>query len=811
MASGGPLAMDSVGLQPPDDPGILRFDQFTLDLRQRALYRDGTRLKLTAKPLDTLVALVSRPGQTIGKQELMDAVWKDTAVTEDVLVQAIGEIRRVLGEKKGEDRFVQTIPRQGYRFVMPVAIVRPGTGQAGDASTATPDAGPDRAAKPAWIALAVLAAAASVALVAAIVVPRWASPPAPAPSPLAPAAPSATAVRLARLTVFGTIHAGGIVAEIDGDANRNSVAALEWRAEGGTFRSAHPLVRIDDAHFAGSLFWLSPASSYDVRVVLTDPDGVDGATSATATLRTEPDAWPEATLGGLHVSPSGRDANSGASAAEALRTIQRAADLARPGDVVLIHPGIYRETIRVRKSGTAIQPVVFRGAAPGAVIDGADERIALGVRWTAAGDGVHFFDAGFATTHVTTDAGRLFKYARLGDLRALRAGAPGGFFADGARIYLKFADGSAPEAHTIQAGRLDRGFVLEKLAWIGIENLELRHFGGAETGVGVLLRDCTSCRVTRCRIGEVRRAGVWIEGGERGRIEENEIWDTSIAGWPWHSISLSTADNHGIFFAGASPRGFIIRRNRIRGTFDAIAPCGTAPPSDGVSTETDVYDNELTGLGDDGIEAEPYCANLRLWGNRVVGSMMAISTAPAGPGPVWIVRNIAHRFGATRGREVWLASALKINTFDKAATGPVFLYHNTFVADIPEVDAVALLAPGAVAFVRARNNVLAGTRHALLKVNPLHWDGDGNDLHTTSGGALVDWLGARYPRIEAFRAATGQERAGFSAPPLFIDPAGGNFTPRSGSPLIDRGLLIAGINDRFSGRGPDVGAIEAGR
>jgi parallel beta-helix repeat protein len=453
---------------------------------------------------------------------------------------------------------------------------------------------------------------------------------------------------------------------------------------------------------------------------------------------------------------------------------------------------------------------VFRGAGPGAILDGSDEQIVAGRQWNALDGEVFARDTGFPSTHVSTERGRLFKYASLNDLRALRAGEPGGFFADHHHLYLKFADGSSPAAHTVHVGRLDRGFVAEGIAWIGIENLELRHFGGGSDGVGILLRHCTGCRVARCRIHEVRRAGIWIEGGERNRIEENELWDTSIFEWPWHSINQSSADNHAIFVTGRSPRGLIIRGNRIRGTFDAIAPCGNAPPAAGLTAETDVYDNDLSQLASDGIEAEPYCANLRLWGNRITAAMMAISTAPAGPGPIWAVRNVAYRFGATRGREVWLASAFKVNTFDPQKTGPVFLYHNTFVADTPSVDGIALLEPGAVAFVRARNNVIAGTRHALFSVNPIRWDGDSNNLHSTSGLPLIHWLGTPYAGIEAYRAATGQERAGFSGSPQLADPSHGDFSPAIGSPLIDRGVLLPGINDRFAGRAPDVGAIESG-
>ena len=795
----------------PVPPRLVQFESFTLDLTRRLLYRQGQRIHLTAKPLDTLVVLVSRPGETVSKQELMEAVWKNTAVTEDVLVQAIGEIRRALGERTGEDRFVQTVPRQGYRFVMPVT------------SPVEPDRGPvvgdqprERkrpAARPLWIAMVSLAITGLLAGGFWFAVSRWKATTTRGPtSDPGPAARlPADSVRLDDVSSYGTIHAGGVVARINGDLNRNAEALLEWRGTGEAFKPGHPLVRIDDKHFAGSLFWLTHDTSYELKVTLQDPDGVIGQSSTITFLRTESDIWPESTLGVLHVSPAGRDTNSGASPDAALRTIQRAADLAKPGDVVLIHPGVYRESVRVRTSGTRIQPTVFRGAGPGVVLDGADERMVAGVNWKAGSDAIYAYDAGFQTTHVSTELGRLFNYRSLDDLRALRAGAPGGFFADKRRLYLKFADGSSPAAHSIHAGRLARGFVLDKLSWVAVENLEFRYFGGAGDGVAIELRSCTACRVSRCRIHEAGRAGIWVEGGDRGRLEDNEIWDTSINRWAWHDTNASHADNHGIFFTGASPRGYIVRRNRIHGTFDAVAPCGESPPSGGVTTETDVYDNQFFDLADDGVEAERYCANLRIWGNRITAVMMGISAAPAGPGPMWIVRNVAYRFGAARGREVWLASALKINTFDKQPTGPLLVYHNTFVTDVPEVDAVALLEPGEVAFVRARNNVFSGTRHAMFKVNPTPWDGDANALHTTSTGPLVEWLGTPYANIQDFRSATRQELAGVSAAPQLVDPAHGDFTPRAGSPLIDRGVAISGINERFAGRGPDIGAIESQR
>jgi DNA-binding winged helix-turn-helix (wHTH) protein/Tol biopolymer transport system component len=104
---------------------LFHFDGFTLDLERRGLYRGQQRVHLTAKPLETLIFLVEQRGRTVEKQELLAAVWKDTFVTEGTLAQAVREIRRALGDDKEDPRFIQTVPRQGYRFVAEVLAGNP--------------------------------------------------------------------------------------------------------------------------------------------------------------------------------------------------------------------------------------------------------------------------------------------------------------------------------------------------------------------------------------------------------------------------------------------------------------------------------------------------------------------------------------------------------------------------------------------------------------------------------------------------------------------------------------------------------------
>lgn len=99
---------------------LLRFGDFTLNLERRGLYRGSDRVHLTSKPLETLIFLVENRARIVEKQEFFNAIWKDTFVTEDNLVHAIREIRRVLSDNKEDPIYIQTVPRHGYRFIAEV-------------------------------------------------------------------------------------------------------------------------------------------------------------------------------------------------------------------------------------------------------------------------------------------------------------------------------------------------------------------------------------------------------------------------------------------------------------------------------------------------------------------------------------------------------------------------------------------------------------------------------------------------------------------------------------------------------------------
>jgi TolB-like protein len=99
------------------DQGFYEFGPFRLDARERVLLRAGRLVPLAPKVLNTLLTLVRHQGRVVEKETLMDEVWPDEAVEEGNLTQHIFMLRKVLGEDNGDQEYIETVPRRGYRFV----------------------------------------------------------------------------------------------------------------------------------------------------------------------------------------------------------------------------------------------------------------------------------------------------------------------------------------------------------------------------------------------------------------------------------------------------------------------------------------------------------------------------------------------------------------------------------------------------------------------------------------------------------------------------------------------------------------------
>lgn len=96
---------------------ILRFESFELDPANRQLLRHGVPVELGSRYFDALMLLAERQGKLVTKDEFMGAVWQGIPVTDEALTQCIRTLRRTLDDDASNPRFIQTVPKHGYRFI----------------------------------------------------------------------------------------------------------------------------------------------------------------------------------------------------------------------------------------------------------------------------------------------------------------------------------------------------------------------------------------------------------------------------------------------------------------------------------------------------------------------------------------------------------------------------------------------------------------------------------------------------------------------------------------------------------------------
>ena len=144
-----------------DNTAEIRFDNWTVRGQPRELLHDGTRVRLQEQPLQILEELLARPGQVVTREQLIALLWPKRIVDYDAALNAaVRRLRAALGDEAETPRYIETIPRHGYRFIgtvlPPVAAV--------EGPSAPPQRSPSRSA---WLAIA------AVALVAAIGAIVW--------------------------------------------------------------------------------------------------------------------------------------------------------------------------------------------------------------------------------------------------------------------------------------------------------------------------------------------------------------------------------------------------------------------------------------------------------------------------------------------------------------------------------------------------------------------------------------------------------------------------------------------------------------
>jgi len=610
------------------------------------------------------------------------------------------------------------------------------------------------------------------------------------------------------LELYGTFHAMGVIATLPtgSDTNRNAFANVEYRVTGDAeYTRGFQLTRVDATRFVGSLFWLTPGKSYDVRVRYEDADGApldQGWVAASAKTRDEI-AIP-APLRTLSVSPNG--SGSACSAATPC-VLSYALGQAQAGDEVLLAAGTYYAgELTISRSGTLAAPIVVRGVT-GAIVDGADP---ASFTWTSQAGGVFSTTVNRADPHLVTANGlRLYPYGDMASLTALSASATSGLFANGTTLSVHLAGGASPANSSLVVSRYNSALTISG-SFVYVIGLTIQNYGQGDYAKSIYIREGSDNLVRGCRF-ITNDLGVGLKGAtHRNVIEDNEFSDT-IFNWTWEDVKAEgNLETGGVrFYSPNDGRGTVIRRNKFHDYFDGLGIC--PGESAAVTNETDFYENESYNLGDDGVETDGRCANVRLWSNKFHDSLSGISLAPVVGGPVYCLRNQIYLTGAGHSEAGYSGLPFKFNS-DTEASGAMYLFHNTVDAQRPANDGFRIMSPGTWQLVYSRNNVWAGTLHAMQNANPTQpIDMDYDDLWRSGSDYLVYWEGlanTHLTTIPEITAASGQQSHGLSAAPAFVAPATFDFTPGADSPLVDRGIYIPGINDGYVGQAPDVGAVE---
>lgn len=610
-----------------------------------------------------------------------------------------------------------------------------------------------------------------------------------------------------------TLVSLGFEWHIAGDDNRNAQVTVSYRKAGeSVWRDGLPLLRLNgekvpggkprqgDDHFfdytapnmfAGSLLGLTPDTDYEARFVLTDPDGVSGPTEQRVTVRTR--AVPKPAAGGhvIHVYPYGYKGPKTEPAFIGLMAgYYRGSDQSdhsmtlpprvQPGDVILIHAGVYK-----------------------------DDRLAYGgFDPNFGGYGTPFDGTYYLTRSGTPDKPIVIKAA--GDCEVV-------FDGDGNHNLFNLLAANYNYFDGITVRNTDIAFLLGLKNIAGAIGFTLVHSRIVDVGRGVQDEWAGSKNVTITdnvfigRHNPAKLVGWWPV----------DVWQ-KVPGFPARLDSEYAVKVYG--------QGHVVAYNRLSGWHDGIDVSTYGTPSDDpdrMPVPIDFYGNDLSNIADNCIEADGSAHNVRVFLNRCFNAGAgALSAQPIFGGPAYFYRNLVYNGSA--------GGPLK---FVDTPAG-VLVYQNTFVGE------GRLMRPAAN--VHFRNNLFLGDgwNEEIFNISTStnYSTSDYNGFRPNPGvKASFEWTSPAFgtaqdfdhPLVERrlatlrdYEQATGQDLHSVLvdfdifekvAPPNRVDlqhlytPADVDFRLRLGSAAIDKGTILPGITDGFTGKAPDLGAYEYGK
>jgi hypothetical protein len=589
-----------------------------------------------------------------------------------------------------------------------------------------------------------------------------------------------------------TLLCVGFEWKINGDENRNASATVMFRRKGETlWKNGLPLLRIGGEKiyghdqpwvyttphmFAGSIFNLEPGTTYECRVKITDLDGVDGSIEQNVEVRTKSEPTPYAQGNVYHVYPPGykgpREQPAFTGLNEAYYGIGNTGDWwnvpeprVQAGDIILIHAGRYKGNRLKYADSLALD---FHGAYVLTQKGTAEKPITI----KAAGDGEVIFDG------------------------------------DGS---YRLFDVMAADYHYFEG--------------LTIQNTDVAFYAGLKRVMG-----CSGLTVKNCKMQDIGIGVVTYNADSKDFYIADNIMigrhdPDTLVGWYGLEKPAPLTSYYAIKVYGQS---HIVCHNYIAYFHDGICVDTHGLPEEGkpLCSSIDFYRNDIFNMADDFIEADGGVHNIRVFENRGFNAYhAALSAQPIFGGPVYFIKNICYNVPGT---------ALKYTVRPSG----IFTYQNTFVADV----GIANFSNG-----HFRNNlflgwddsrpVLTGTTfttyssldyNGYRKKNPsiinFRWRYPTNDSLNNSDEKSLKFY--EYKTLKEFRKETGFEAHGvevdntiFQNVPMpnakskgcIYQVAGYDFRLKPSSKAVDAGCVLPNVTDNYSGKAPDLGALEVGQ
>lgn len=605
-----------------------------------------------------------------------------------------------------------------------------------------------------------------------------------------------------------TLISLGFLWQIEGDENRNASVRVEYRKAGDPEWSlGYPALRQQRERtfslpaydwtapnaFAGSLFDLAEDTDYEIRLTLSDPDGVTGEAVRVLHQRTRAEPRPAAGGRTFHVYPPGwkgekqKPAFTGLLAAYYMGSAQ--ADhfnvfptRVKPGDTILVHAGLYKDhranyggfdrsmpalgtvfdgTYYLTAKGTPAAPIVIKGAGDGeAIFDGDGNAVLFDLMGSAynyfEGITVRNTEVGFLTgrKHIVGSGGFTLKHSRIENV--------------GRGVYGDWAG--------------SKDFYIADNVFVG------RHPADKLLG--------------------------WI-GRTWGKVE----------GFP-ALVSGPTGSEIAVKVYG---QGHVVAYNSVSRFHDGIDHATYGTPEGGPAdwpSSNDFYGNDFNNIGDNCIEADGMARNARVFRNRCFNSASAgLSVQPGFGGPFYFFRNLVVNNPT---------GSLK---FTGTSSGIVFA-NNTIVGEA--------MSWGPIANVHFRNNVFVGQGAAKrlfdVETSTAYSSADYDSFvlaapdQQLAAWSEVEVAGSRVGRtpedrksgfgnLRALRKGTGQERHGrmlsrsdfVHLPVVDVSDITRLYAAKDfdfglarRSAAVDAGTVLPNLTDGYVGRAPDLGAFERG-